>query len=227
LNMSLRIQPLDGRILVATKGNNRQVLLEALASVALPLVAQQNGSLVLHATASCRDGEATLVCGDGGNGKSSLLIGLAAAGWQPMSEDQCIIDSVRGCSRVWPGPSWVRLGRDAAVPAVLDNLRFEALDKVAWDLEPRIAHSPARVSRIIFLESPGGDKPAWERIPEGTAIGMLARHATRLQRPSDFGPTVFPKAVDLARAVPAYRMRLPWNADWLSQGVALLTSRST
>src|SRR5205807_7134770 len=51
---------------------NRQVLLEGLASLALPLVAQHTGSLILHGAAASREGKGVLLCATGGSGKSSL-----------------------------------------------------------------------------------------------------------------------------------------------------------
>ena len=158
LNLSLRVDHLRDSVTVAAKNGEIQVVLEALANIALLLVVQRSGALVLHGSAACIDGSAVLVCAESGSGKSSLLMGLVAAGWQALSEDQCTIDlAPDGRHRIWPGPSWVRLKRGAALPALVAGRapRFEAVDKIAWDLAEYVAHSPARLDRIVLLEPPG------------------------------------------------------------------------
>jgi len=228
LNLSMRVDCGRQVVTVAAKDSNIQVVLEALASVALPLVAQRSGSLVLHGSAACIDGSAVMLCAESGSGKSSLLMGLVAAGWEALSEDQCVISleaSKRHC--VWPGPNWVRLKRGAQSPQLVAGRapRFEALDKVAWDFGERIAHSPAELDRIVLLEPPGGSERVWEPLTESEVIGALAKHTTWLQQQDAYAGTVLPQLVKLGMSVPGYRMRIPWQPDWLDCGVALLVER--
>lgn len=228
LNLSLRVDYRRNVVSVAAKEGNLQVVLEALASIALPLVAQQSGSLVLHASAACIDGSAVMLCAESGSGKSSLLMGLVTAGWDALSEDQCVIDLDReGRHRVWPGPSWVRLKHGAPSPPLVTGRapRFEAVDKVAWDLGKRVAHSPADLDRIVLLEPPGGSELVWEPLAEAEVIGALAKHATWLQRQDAYAPAVLPPLVKLGMSVPGFRMRIPRQPDWLEDGVALLAER--
>ncbi|HZT91508.1 MAG TPA: hypothetical protein VFA05_05655 [Gaiellaceae bacterium] len=225
LNMSLRVDYDRRAVTVAPKGGNRQVLLEALASVALPLVAQRAGSLVLHGAAAADDGHAVLICAPGGSGKSSLLMGLVAAGWSAISEDQCVVTWDGGGShRLWPGPTWVRLKQGVAPRTLVVGTapRFEALDKVAWDLSPWIAHEPARLERLVILEPPGGDEIVWEPVAPQNVIPLLAGQVTWFQSESDFARAALPQVVRLAMEVPATRMRLPFREDWLPEGLALL-----
>jgi hypothetical protein len=165
-----------------------------------------------------------MFCAQGGSGKSSLLMGLVAAGWQAISEDQCIIDlDESGQPRVWPGPSWVCAKRGAPPPLLVGEPRFEALDKIAWDLDTWMAHSPARVARIMFLEPPGGDELLWEWLPSDAAVTRLVELATWFQNNDGFARAVLPQVVNLAMAVPAFRMRVPLRADWLTLAVAAVT----
>ena len=227
-NLSLRVDHPRRTINIAARSGNQQVILEALGSVALPLFFQRNGGLVLHAAAVAAEGSATLLCADGGSGKSSLLMGLVAAGWEALTEDQCVVDlDAEGRHRVWPGPSWVRLKRGAWLPPLVaeEPPRFETVDKVAWDLARHAAHSPARVDRLVLLEPPGGNKPVWEALPEEQVIGTLVRHAGPGSRTTErFAATVLPTLVNLGMSVPGFRMRLPRRPDWLKPGVALLES---
>ena len=226
LNMALRIDHDRGVVSVAAKDRNEQVVLEALASLALPLVAQRSGALVLHGSAACLDGSAVLLCAQGGSGKSSLLMGLVTAGWQALSEDQCAVDlDEDGQHRIWPGPNWVRLKHGATrTPLVADVApRFEALDKIAWDLGASIAHAPARLERVVLLEEPGGEEVVWEPIRPDAVVAGLTAHATWIQRPDRFAAAVLPHIVKLAISVPGFRMRIPRQSDWLEHGVSVLT----
>ena len=60
LNMALRIDHKREVITVAAKDGNQQVLLEALASIALPMVAQHEGALVIHGSVA-RLGDAAVL----------------------------------------------------------------------------------------------------------------------------------------------------------------------
>lgn len=225
LNMALRIDHRANLVTVAAKNGNQQVVLEALASIALPMVAQRNGSLVLHASAAANGDSGILVCAESGSGKSSLLMGLAAAGWQAVSEDQCAIDlDPEGRHRVWPGPSWVRLKHGAPSPALVAGRspRFEALDKSGWDLSDHVAHGPAVLARIVLLEPAGGDDVVWEPVPETDVIAALAKQATWMQRQEDYPSHVLPAVAKLAMSVPAFRLRLPRQPDWLENAVAVI-----
>lgn len=225
LNLSLRLDYRRSVVSVAARNGNLQVTLEALANIALPLVAQRSGMLVLHASAACRNGSAVMLCAESGSGKSSLLMGLAAAGWNPLTEDQCAVDlDGSGPHRVWPGPSWVRLKHGAVRPPLVAGRvpRFEAVDKVAWDISSRVAHAPAELARIVLLEPPGGGEPVWEPLAETEVIGALTAHATWFQRQDAYAPAVLPGLVKLGMSVPGFRMRLPQRPDWLEHGVGLI-----
>jgi hypothetical protein len=225
LNMALRVDYANAVVTVAPKNGNRQVLLEALASLALPLLAQHRGALVLHGAAVAQRGRGILLCAVGGSGKSSLLMGLASTGWEAISEDQCVVDwDEFGSHRVWPGPSWVRLKQGVPPTTLVVGTapRFEAVDKVAWDLAEWIAHAPAHFEKIVLLEPPGGDEVVWEALPPERAIPELASHVTWIQGREDFAPQTLPQVVRLTMEVPAFRMRLPIQEDWLEHGVALI-----
>lgn len=226
LNLALRVDYARGSIAVAPRGRERQVLLEALASVALPLYAQHAGGLVLHGAGATRGGDGVLICGTGGCGKSTLLMALITAGWEAISEDQCAVDwDASGRHRVWPGPSWVRLKRgDAPKLLVVDTApRFEAVDKVAWDLSRWMARRPTQLDKIVLIEPPGGDEVVWEPVPVAQAVPELAKRVTWIRSEDDFARSALPQVVRLATEVPAFRMRLPQRDDWLHEGLALVT----
>lgn len=223
-NLEMAIDERRGRVAVAPPPGSISAVFEAVANVALPALAQAHGSLVLHAAACCLEGRATLITAPGGSGKSSLLTGLVAAGWEAISEDQCVIDLSTGSPLVWPGANWVRVRTGVSVPAPIHTVRFHALDKVAWDVDQWTRRSPTRVTRLVFLESPGD--PLWEPVAPAVAIGMLARQSPWHHGYDVFGQSAFAQLVDLALAVPARRLRLPRSERWLEDAVAVLSDDS-
>ena len=140
---------------------------------------------MLHASAACIDGSAVMLCAESGSGKSSLLMGLAAAGWQAVSEDQCVVDlDSGGAHRVWPGPSWARLKRGAPLPPLVAGSRRGS--RRSTRLRGISANgSPTRrpdLDRIVLLEPPGGSELSGIRSAAAEVIGSLTRHATWFQR---------------------------------------------
>jgi hypothetical protein len=152
-------------------------------------------------------------------------MGLVNAGWEAVSEDQCVIElDGRARHRVWPGPNWVRLKHGAVLPPLVAERspRFEALDKIAWGIGDGIAHAPAEVRRIVLLEPAGGSEVVFEPLAEPEAIGALAKSSTWFQRQEAFASQVLPLVAKLGMSVDGFRMRLPRLPDWLERGVALL-----
>src|SRR5207302_11071341 len=100
--LAVRVDGVRRSMTMAPEDGDRPILLEGLASVALPLFAQHSGARVLRGAAAARDGHGVLLCAVGGSGKSSLLMALVASGWQAISEDQCAVGwDETGRHRAW------------------------------------------------------------------------------------------------------------------------------
>ncbi|HEX6508504.1 MAG TPA: hypothetical protein VF221_12820 [Chloroflexota bacterium] len=221
VNLALSVNPRQGTVALAHWGN-QLILDEGLSGVALPALASVHGALVLHASACSLRGRATLFTAPGGSGKTSLVTGLVAAGWEAMCEDQAVVEFSSGAAVVWPGAPWVRLAHDVRVPPPIHNIRFRAKDKLCWDIDPWMRRAPAQVERVVFLEPPGGPEPLWEPVDPAIAIGLLGRQATWHQGLRTFGPRGFDQLVELALGIPCYRLRLPRSQHWLQQAVRVL-----
>ena len=133
-------------------------------------------------------------------------MGLVSAGWQALSEDQCVIDlAPDGIIESGRARAGCAETRRSAVPSLVADRapRFEAVDKVAWDLSKWVAHSPAELNRIVLLEPPDGSELVWESLTEAEVIGGLTTHTTWLQRQDAFAPTVLPPLVKLGMTFPA------------------------
>jgi len=196
----------------------------ALAGSGVVTLAQYCGALVLHACAARQGEDATVICARSGSGKSSLLLALAQAGWTTLSDDHCTIYRNGHGHTIWPGPEWLRLGT-AQVPSGLSH-RFSLPWKDAWDLSPWHSRGPARVSRLVVMQPPGGEAAQWQPLTPAEAVPLLSDHAVWLLAPQDRGRVLFPQTVAIAAGVPAYRMRLPRRSNWAEQAVSLLSQTS-
>jgi hypothetical protein len=216
---ALAVDVARGRITI--EPGEEPVSLQLLVTFALPLLLNGCRVLVLHASACERDGEATVVCGHPGSGKSSSLVGMLDAGWRALSEDVCAVDLRAGTAVVWPGPPWVRRAHGEPGPAGA-GVRFETPDKTAWDIAARQHSAPVPVTRLVLLDPPGGDTPRWQVLSQPEAIKALATHAVWLRDPEDSGRELFGLAATVTSHVTAARLRLPRRASWLEELPAVL-----
>ncbi len=197
---------------------------QLVTTIALPLLVHgstPNPAVVLHAAACARAGEADVVCGASGSGKSSLLVALVTAGWQAISEDMCVVDLRGEPPAVWPGPPWVR-SADAGPPGA--TARFDAVDKTAWDITPWQVDEPQPLRRLVFLEPAGGDRVVHETVARPDAIAALARHTVWLGDQDQRSVATFGPCVQIAGAVPASRLQLPVSDSWLDLAVGALAA---
>jgi hypothetical protein len=189
---------------------------QLVASFAVPLILNGHDALVLHAATLAKDGRALVVCGPTGAGKSSVLVRMVDAGWQPLTEDVCAIDLRDDVPAAWPGPPWVRRAYGEPGPAGA-GLRFNTPDKAAWDLAPWQGTGPVPVAQLVFLESPGGDTPRRERLAQPHAVRDLAQHAAWLRDPTEAPRRLFGLALAFTKHVRCDRLRLPRRTSWLDE----------
>jgi hypothetical protein len=187
---------------------------QLIASFAVPLVLNCHDALVLHASTVAKDGRALVVCGPSGAGKSSVLVRMADAGWQAVTEDVCAIDLRGDTPSAWPGPPWVRRAYGEPGPAGAP-LRFETPDKAAWDLEPWQPLGPVPIDRLVFLDPPGGDSPCRSPLSQPEAVRDLAGHAAWLGDPAEAPGHLFRLALALTKQVRCEHLRLPRSSSWL------------
>lgn len=216
---TLAVDPATNRISIDHA--DRGVVAQLVATLAVPLVLEGGPALVLHASTCALGGEAVVVCGASGSGKSSLLVGMLATGWQAVSEDMCAVDVRSQNPIVWPGPPWVRRAHDDPGPPGAIR-RFCTPDKNAWDISPWQVHEPLPIGRIVFLEPAGGDEVVYEPLSAPDALMRIARHAVWLREPEDRAAGTFPGCAALVRSAPAMRLRLPLSPSWLERATSLL-----
>ncbi len=225
---SVRVHALSGAIRVNTGSGGLVVAAdgEALArqlvtTYGLPLLLHDVPALALHACAAVPPGRgsATVVCGPSGAGKSSLLVAMIDAGWRPVAEDISVIDQRGGRPVVWPGAPWVRTTREGPRGATVS---FQAVDKTAWDISAWCLDEPVAVERVIFMRSPGGDRPAIDDLDRAATIARLGSRTVWLLEPHLRAKAAFPQLVRFAGQVPAAELRLPVAEGWTELALEVL-----
>lgn len=196
---------------------------QLVASFVIPFLVAGPKTLVLHAAAACRNGEAVLIAGPGGTGKSGSLVGLVESGWEPLSEDVCVVDLSGPEPLAWPGPPWVRRHHGEPGPRG-SRVLFESSEKTAWDVAPfREAMGPVPVAGLVLLSPPvPGARPERGAVRRGEAIGALAPHAVWLGDSREAGSRLFATVAEAAARIPVSELRLPVAENWVDLLVALL-----
>jgi hypothetical protein len=177
------------------------------------------GGVPLHAAAIEVGEEALLLAAPGTFGKTTLAAGFVRAGHHLLSEDLTCL-RLAPEPAVVPGPAMLRLRRDVGerlvVPCaerldLVDDRVHLALDGGRGDCRP------VPVRAIVFLGD-AAERFALEPVPDAETIRNLFVLTFRL--PGGHGCTeAFDAMVDLARAVPVWRMCYPRRLDELQATV--------
>jgi hypothetical protein len=95
-----------------------------LTGTGLSALLLQRGSLVLHASAVSRDGQAIALCGESGAGKSTLAAALCEAGWSFVSDDVSRVEpDAEDGPLVWPDGRSLKLFEQSIETLALANRR--------------------------------------------------------------------------------------------------------
>ncbi len=133
----------------------------------------------VHSAALELDGQATLLVGDSGAGKSTTCYALCASSVGYLSDELAAIEPETG--RVLPYPRAICLKRDPPAPLRLPDSSFRTewtLHTQASDLGSRIARDGALLSRILFVRwSASHAKPLLRPISRGEAALRLYQGA--------------------------------------------------
>jgi tetratricopeptide (TPR) repeat protein len=162
-----------------------------------------HGRFLLHGGAIQRDGEAVLVLGDSGVGKSTLIFGALDAGWNVLSDDLVVIHSQAS------GPEVSGIPKSLAVPDELlgDDRRSSALGmdgrgrrELAFEDWDRGSHP---VKAVVVVAHGDEDRARIEAIESSQLLALLLRGM--LCRQPSIVRSYVPSAIALC-ARPAYRL---------------------
>jgi hypothetical protein len=202
-----------------------------LTAGVLPMLLAERGDFVLHAAAVLNGrGEAMLLCGPSGRGKSTLAVALCARGIPLLCEDGVAVSLGEATATAWAGTVGVRLAPsdlDVAgegLPPLrpideLDGKRLYLLDERT---QPPLLSAP--VGAVVALAPRECGELELSRLASADAVAALLANTTS---PGPAGLEVaFALAARLAAAVPVFRLRVPEDlaavgeaADRLLDGV--------
>jgi hypothetical protein len=180
----------------------------------LPMLVAERGDLVLHAAAVLNGrGDAVLLSGPTGRGKSTLAVALCARDVPLLCEDGVAVSLDAGRATAWAGTVGVRLAPsdlEAAgdgLPALravddLDGKRLYLLDEAA---QPHLASAP--VGAVVALAPRDGAGVELRRLAPADAVAAMLAN-TALPSPAGLG-VAFGLATRLAGQVPVFRLTVP------------------
>lgn len=227
------------RITVDHRGRTIQVLhsrddragsIELLTRWVLPDIARAElDALPLHACVVAVDGQAVVIAGDSGRGKSSLAAALILTGAELISDEPACVVIEDGSAALWPGGHMLRV-----LPETWDSLELERagltasrdLDgKSAWRAGPPPAKQ--RPLAAVFILGPrrteGPVVQADVLAPSSAMTVLMSHRYSRVAKPqrvrSDFG-----RASRLAKTVPVTRLTLLDRIDALQDAAGILTA---
>lgn len=165
------------------QGVNEASLRTYLLGSATGALLQQRGYFVLHAGGFVHNGNAILVSGRSGAGKSTTLQGMARRGYATLSDDLIPIhtDSYGMCIAS-PGYPFTRLCRDAAdhygIGSGSPRFLVKSGRKLVLSIESFEA-TPRPVSHIFFLKSKNRETVETKPIDILKASALLSKFAYR------------------------------------------------
>ena len=198
-----------------------------LEGYVLALLLTLRGRCVLHASAvALADGRALAIVGPSGSGKSTLSLLLAARGRPHLADDVVSVDlSVPGLPKLSSGSRSIRLRAkawdlqtslpDASASHSFDQrLVLEDKSATAGDFELAALWLPRPDIHVASVEI--------ERVAPGDAFQHLLPNFRVELNDAPHRRRSFENAVDIARTVPMYIVRVPWGPPWNEESFASL-----
>lgn len=210
----------DGRRVLCTPvpGIPTETVRHLLLGQVLPRALGLLGEPALHGSAVSLHGRAVGFLGMSGQGKSTLALSFAGAGWDLLGDDCLVLRAVPGGvealptlveARLWPDSVEALLGFSAPLPAVSHYSRKRRVEVRLS--KTRLATQPGRLTRL-FLLSPEGDQRAHAtitRIEGRHAFECLSQHVMRLPAGRDAMKKEFEFLSRVAVEVPLRRLQFP------------------
>lgn len=180
------------------------------------------GYLVMHAAVLARDGNAVVMPGFPGAGKSTLCASLTfLEHWQLLSDELAILDPATGDLVPHPRPISLKnesieiVGRfDGARlgPRYLDTRKGTISHAMVPLSSQRAAESPARCRWVVFPRFEAECEPFMEEIPRAEAFALISEQSFNKERMGETGFTALCAMLDGARC---YHIEYGSTADGL------------
>lgn len=195
-----------------------QVPLMVLATAGRAAACRSNAALALHAGVVRINAGAALLIGPAGTGKSTLVAGLAAAGYGALCDDTALLAGDTFDVRPLRTGVWIKRGswpvigpRFADHGGTTERLRPDGQNVRLLPVESALSastgndHLPAR--RIVFPSFDASAQPSIDRLDPAMALKSLIAHVYLLDRRLD--AALVEHLVEWISAIPCYRIRYP------------------
>jgi len=191
-------------------------VLEDLVAVSVSPHLRRRGMYLVHAFASAYNGQAVMIVGGIGAGKTTTGMSLLNAGWRLLSNDSPIL-AAEGMVRQYPGvlaafphtfaqfPTTAHLANLAPTMAGRKKISVQAED--VW---PDVWMKQAPLKALIFPKIENRAKHALEPIPATEALRRILPHAME-QWDAAIMPAHLSLLSDIVQRAPAYVLRLSPN----------------
>lgn len=202
------VQP--GEIVVEPAGGSEDDVVTFLVGPAATALLQQRGVATSHAAAMEVDGDAVVLLGSSGIGKSALAWALAQRGHALLADNVTGLAPAGGSRfNVLPAYPHLQLWPDVLPEAARERRTREGLEKY-WFAAP-LADGPRPIRAIFLLESHNRETFDVERLSASRAFRALWVHTPRKRLLNPLGQRHphYRAAVALAQSVPCYRIRRP------------------
>jgi hypothetical protein len=211
-------------------GSAKNLRLYLLGSV-LGAILHQRGLLPLHSNAVEVSGRALAFTGPSGAGKSTMAAWFHDNGYNVLADDVCVVTSSdEGVPQAQPGIPRLRLWRDALVSSGRNaqdhEHAFDDADK--YNVRTRLSdtRSPIPMGAIYVLDEPnsGAPEPTISRLTGIEAVDALVANTYRGSYVRVLGATQrhLMQCIQLARAVPIFRMERVWGFEAFTRQAKLI-----
>ena len=201
------VQPSE--IVVEPTGGSDDDMVAFLVGPAATALLQQRGMAVLHAAAVEIYGEAVVLAGSSGAGKSALAWALAQQGYALLADNVTALAPAGGSFDVLPAYPRLQLWPDVLPEAARERRTREGLEK--HYVAAPVADGPRPVRAVFLLESHNRETFDVERLSASRAFRAVWAHTPRKRLLNPLGQrhAHYRAAVALAQSAPFYRIRRP------------------
>lgn len=166
--------------------------------------------LALHASAACQHGRAVVMPAHMESGKTTLVAGLTAAGFDYLTDEVALIDPVSLRLHPYPKPLWMDDDSVEAVRRLLGDSRALGGRRLGdkhhvrpEDLRPATTTSECSVALVVAPRYVPGAPVSLEPLSRATGVALLAENCFNL---STFGAAALKPLAELVSSADCYRL---------------------
>lgn len=207
------------------ENGNRNYLQTYILGFGMAMLHLQRNEMAFHCSALCRQGEAILITGESGSGKSTMTASLLKSGYDFMADDMAIIKK-NGADEivVMSGFPFQKLTRDMVSVSgyPMDKLIYinEQKDKFLIPYERKFPTEEMKVKAFFHLEVNNRiEQVQYEKL-EGMEKYYTCVHnlfLRKLFQPQEYAKYFVEQCLEIASKIAIYRIQRPVGENSVSQ----------